>query len=214
VVNSNAYALAAQVRELGAEAWMLPTAGDDTAQIAERLEQALRADAVLTSGGVSAGDYDRVQPAFARAGVTLNFWKVAIKPGKPILFGTAGRVPVVGLPGNPVSAFVTFELFVKPALRRMAGHRAPYPVPIEVELEHPHRHSTGRTELARAALRMGPDARLRARLHPRQGSGSLPSLRAVDALVVLPAEIADFAAGERLKALPVRPLLFQEEPGM
>lgn len=212
VVNSNAYALAAQVRELGAEAWMLPSAGDDPVQIAERLSEGLRADAVLTSGGVSAGDYDLVQEAFARAGVALRFWKVAIKPGKPILFGSAGRVPVVGLPGNPVSAFVTFELFVKPALRRMAGQRAPYPVLIDVVLEHAHTHATGRTELARAALRSGPDRQLYARLHPRQGSGSLPSLLAVDALVVLPAQTEHFACGERVQAWPVRGFLFRDEP--
>jgi molybdopterin molybdotransferase len=212
LVNSNAYALAAQTREAGAEPWVLPIAGDRLEVIAERIAQALRADAVVSSGGVSVGEYDLVGDALARAGVEVRFWKVAIKPGKPIMFGMAGRVPVVGLPGNPVSAMVTFELFVKPALRRMAGHAAPYPALIQVELEHDHRHGTGRTELARASLHAVAGSLPRARLAAQQGSGSLPSMCGVDALVVLDADVAHFPAGQRLLAWPLRPTTYCAEP--
>jgi molybdopterin molybdotransferase len=212
IVNSNAYALAAQVRALGCEAWMLPAAPDRVDAIAARVREALRADVVLSAGGVSVGKYDLVGAAFEQAGVELKLWKVAMKPGKPQLFGVAGAVPVLGLPGNPVSALVSFEVFVRPALRRMLGHVAPYPALIEVELEHDHRHATGRVELARASLRRGDGGLLLARTHALQGSGSLPSMCGVDALLVLDAEVETFARGCRLRALPLRELANQHEP--
>jgi molybdopterin molybdotransferase len=212
LVNSNAYALAALVREAGAEPWVLPIASDREDEIAARIEQALRADAVVSTGGVSVGEYDLVGKALARSGVEVRFWKVAVKPGKPVMFGMAGRVPVVGLPGNPVSAMVTFELFVRPGLRRMAGHAAPYPALLRVELEHDHRHGTGRPELARARLRAGADGRLFARLHAQQGSGSLPSMSGADALVVLDADVERFSAGQLLPALPLRPVAYVGDP--
>jgi molybdopterin molybdotransferase len=204
IVNSNAYALSAQVLEAGAEPWVLPPAADRLEDIADKLSQALRADVVLSIGGVSVGQYDLVAPAFARAGIETKLWKVAIKPGKPLLFGMAGRVPVLGLPGNPVSAMVTFEMFVRPGLRRMQGSRTPYPALIEVELEHEHRHATGRTELARAVLRRDAAGPPLAQLHSHQGSGSLPSMCGVDALVVLDGATERFARGQKLLALPLR----------
>jgi molybdopterin molybdotransferase len=180
--------------------------------LGEKLEQALRADVVLSAGGVSVGDYDLVGQAFERAGIQGQLWKVAIKPGKPLMFGTAGRVPVLGLPGNPVSAMVTFEVFAKPGLRRMLGHAAPYSALIDVELAHDHRHSTGRIELARAHLHRSGDGRQLARLHALQGSGSLPSMCGVDALVVLDADRAHFARGTKLRALPLRNEHGQSDP--
>lgn len=212
LVNSNAYALAAQVRGAGGEPWVLPAAGDRLESIASGLEQALRADVVLSTGGVSVGDYDLVGEALKRAGVDVHFWKVAIKPGKPLLFGMRGHVPVVGLPGNPVSAMVTFEVFVRPALRRVAGHAAPYPALISVALEHDHRHATGRTEFARASLRADERGQAIARLHALQGSGSLPAMAGVDALVVLDADAERFTRGQQLLALPLRPTWFTRAP--
>jgi len=212
LVNSNAYALAALVREAGAESWILPIVGDREQDIAAHIQQALRADVVISTGGASVGEYDVLGKALLQAGVDLRFWKIAIKPGKPVLFGMAGRVPVVGLPGNPVSAMVTFELFVKPGLRRMSGHSAPYPALLRAELEHDHRHATGRPELARASLRVGADGRLCARLLARQGSGSLPSMCGADALLVLDADTESFAAGQSLPMLPLRPLVHSADP--
>jgi molybdopterin molybdotransferase len=201
IVSSNAYALATLVRDAGAEAWVLPPVADRLEEIAERLEQGLRADVLLSSGGVSVGDYDLVGQAFARAGIAIKLWKVAIKPGKPLVFGMHGRVPVLGLPGNPVSALVTFEIFVRPGLRKMLGHAAPYPRLIQVELEHDHRHATGRVELARARLEHADDGRVLARLHALQGSGSLPSMCAADALVILDAGVERFERGTQLQAV-------------
>jgi molybdopterin molybdotransferase len=212
IVNSNAYALAAQVEESGAVPWILPIARDRLDDIGDKLAQALRADVVLSAGGVSVGEYDLVARALEAAGVELKLWKVAIRPGKPLLFGTAGRVPVLGLPGNPISAMVTFEVFVKPGLRRMLGHAAPYPGLVQVELDRDHRHATGRTELARAQLVRHEDGRLIARLHSRQGSGSIPSMCGIDALVVLDAEVERYASGSRVRALVLRGTAGQREP--
>ncbi len=203
IVNTNAFALAALVQSAGAVPRVLPVAPDDADAITRALEDALRADVVLSTGGVSVGEYDFVHEALRRAGVTVDLWKVRIKPGKPITFGTRGRVPVVGLPGNPVSAAVTFEVFVRPGLRRMLGDPAPHPSPVVVELAEPHERKAGRIELARASLAR-EEGRLLARLSRLQGSGSLPSMVGADAVVILPAGRGRFEAGERLEALVLR----------
>jgi len=202
LVNSNAPMLAAAVREAGGVPRVLPRCADDPDVIEATLRQALKADVVLTTGGVSVGAYDFLHEVFDRVGVETHFWKIAVKPGKPVRFGMAGDVPVVGLPGNPVSAWVTFQVFVAPGLARMAGSLAPHPGPLPVRLAHAFERHPGRTELARAHLVLG-EAGYEATLLSLQGSGSLPSLVNVDALVVLPAEVGSFAQGERLWALPV-----------
>jgi len=163
----------------------------------------------LSVGGVSVGEHDHVGEAFARAGIERRFWKVAIKPGKPLLFATVDQTPVIGLPGNPVSAMVTFEVFVRPCLRRMAGHRRVFTAPTPVRLAHAHRHGTGRLEFARARVQV-QQGHWVAALHGLQGSGSLPSMVDVDALVMLPADREQFETGASLQALPLRPGLFQE----
>jgi molybdopterin molybdotransferase len=207
IVNSNAYALAAQVRDAGGEPWILPNVPDEMEATLATLREALRADVVLTCGGVSVGDYDLTKDAFAQLGIDADFWKVRIKPGKPLTFGRAGDgTPVVGLPGNPVSAMVTFDVFVRPGLRRMLGDPKPFPAPLRVVLAVDHRHGTGRTELARAFLEppAAPGELPRARPHRLQGSGSLPSVVGVDAYLILDGEQRDFPAGSELDALPIR----------
>lgn len=204
IVNSNAYALAAQVTEAGGDPWVLPIAPDVEGAIAERVREGLRADVLITVGGVSVGDYDLVHTVLAGAGVERRLWKVAIKPGKPVCFGVHGDVPVVGLPGNPIGAMITFEVFVRPALRRMLGDPRPHRAVHRVRLAHAHRHKPGRTELARAAFVDGGEGEGGARsvrLHSRQGSGSLPSMVGVDALVILPPDREAFEEGDELRAL-------------
>jgi molybdopterin molybdotransferase len=198
--NSNGYALAAAVESTGAEAWMLPIARDDADVIAATLQDAFTADVVLCCGGVSVGDYDLVADAVAKLGVRTVFHKVAMKPGKPLLFGLRGATPFVGLPGNPVSAWVGFEVFVRPCLRKMLGHTRVHTRSIMVTLGHAHTRSTGRMELARARFEPGTNP-IVAHLTAQQGSGSLPSIVGIDALVVLPPEIEHFALGDRLPAL-------------
>ncbi len=203
IINSNAYALAAQVREAGGEPVVLPNVGDELEATVRALEAGLGCDLVLTCGGVSVGAYDLVKQAFARVGIEADFWKVNIKPGKPLTFGRRGRTPVVGLPGNPVSAMVTFEVLVRPGLRTLLGDPRPYRVRNVARLAVEHRHETGRVELARATVAVR-EGQLYATPLRLQGSGSLPSMVGVDALVVLDEARELFAPGDRLATLLLR----------
>jgi molybdopterin molybdotransferase len=188
--------LAAQVIEAGAEPWLLPPVPDRLEAATAAIRQGLSADVLVIVGGVSVGEYDVVRDALAAAGVALAFWKISMKPGKPLAFATTGEVPVLGLPGNPVSAWVTFELFVRPGLRRMLGDPKPQRARRQVRIAAAIARSPGRTEFARARL----DGAL-AHLLPKQGSGSLPSLAQVDALVILPAESDALPADSELEAI-------------
>ena len=126
IVNTNAYAMAAQVEEAGGIPTVLPI-GEDTPEGLEiLLREALQADVVLTSGGVSVGDHDHVKPVMESLGVEMSFWKIRMTPGKPVAFGTFDGRPVFGLPGNPVSSMVTFEIFVRPALLKLQGRKDIY----------------------------------------------------------------------------------------
>ena len=208
IVDSNTYALAGALRQAGCVPLPLPIASDDPVLIAERVAQGLDADALLTVGGVSVGEYDFVSESLRAAGVAIQFHKVAIKPGKPLLFGTRGDTPVLGLPGNPASALVVFEIFVRPGLLRMQGIRSVHPQPIEVMLSAGFAHKPGRTEFVRAQLHVDAGVWV-ADAHANQSSGSLGSLAGHSALVIVPAERGDIAPGERLQAimtgLPRRP---------
>ncbi|ACY14441.1 molybdenum cofactor synthesis domain protein [Haliangium ochraceum DSM 14365] len=204
IVNSNAYALAAQVREAGGIPVDAGIAPDDPDILVARVRSALAADVLLTAGGVSVGDFDFVKDAFARAGVTMDFWKVAVKPGKPLAFGhTSDKRPVFGLPGNPVSSMLGFELFVRPLLLAMQGARSLDRPRATVTLASDYGKRPGRDHYLRARLRREGDV-LRAELHPRQGSAMLGSMVDIDALVIAPADSGDLPAGTRLEALLLR----------
>jgi len=205
IVSSNAYGLAAQVLAAGGEPWVLPTVRDTREDVARALRQALRADVIVLSGGVSVGDYDVVREGLADAGIVLGFWKVQMKPGKPVSFALHGNVPVLGLPGNPVSAWVTFELFVRPGLRKMLGDLSPHRSELQVRLAAELKRSPGRTEFARARL-IRDAAGFVAHLLSKQSSGALSSMVGVDALLELPAERDRLAAGELVRALLLRAL--------
>jgi molybdopterin molybdotransferase len=199
IVNSNGYMIAAQVLEAGGEPWMLPPVPDELEAATNAIRAGLRADALVLIGGVSVGEYDFVRDALAAAGVTLDFWKIRMKPGKPVAFGRAGTVPVLGLPGNPVSAWVTFELFVRPGLRRMLGDQTPQRARGRVRLAASIERRAGRTEFLRARL----DGAV-AHLFPRQGSGTIPSIAQVDALVIVPGESEHLPANSELSAILLR----------
>ncbi len=200
IVNSNAYALAAQVREAGGTPIHLGIARDDRAASVEKLREGLRADVLLSSGGVSVGDFDFVKEAFSDLGVDMGFWKVSMKPGKPLAFGVSeGRVPVFGLPGNPVSSMVSFEIFARPALLQMQGAARTERPRAQVVLTVPYAKKAGRTHFVRAILTRD-GAILEAKPHPRQGSGMLSSMIGIDALVEIPIEVGDVEAGTTLPA--------------
>jgi len=205
LIDSNAHCLAAAVREAGGVPTLLPLGADDADELTARVGEARSSSgALLSTGGVSVGEYDFLHEAFDRAGVEEVFWKVRIKPGKPVRFGMAGRVPVVGLPGNPVSALVTFEVFVRPGLRRMLGDPRPFRPMIDVELGHAMKAPARRTELARVCLEPGDGPLPRAVTRAHQGSGALTSLVALDALLVLPEGAGDLPAGARARAIDVQ----------
>lgn len=204
IIDSNSHAMAAAVREAGGEPLVLARVVDDRAAIAQAIARGLTCDALITTGGVSVGDHDLVHVALQDAGVENRFWKVKMKPGKPLAFGLGpSGAPVFGLPGNPVSAWVTFELFVRPALRRMQGDPRPLRRTVGVTLAAPIRHKPGRTEFVRASLEAREGSFTATPLRT-QSSGALVSMSGVDCLIVVPAEREDPAAGDTLQALLLR----------
>jgi len=193
IVESNGHALAAAVREAGGEPTLLPIAGDSPAALARGLAAARGHDVVITSGGVSVGARDLVRAAMARAGARLDFWRVAMRPGKPFTFGRWGAAAVFGLPGNPASTLVTFELFVRPALRRLAGLPAARRGAVG-RLASAQRKPPELTVFLRCRVRPGRGG-LRAEPLRTQASGDLTSAAGHDALAVLPAGRARLARG-------------------
>lgn len=196
LVDSSAHALHALVREAGGEPIYLGIAKDDPEDLAELLAEALAHDVAITTGGVSVGDRDHVRAALLAAGVTPELWKVAMKPGKPFSFGTCARAgratatPVFGLPGNPVSTVVAFELFVRPALLAMQGARDVARPRVPVRLAARYTKPAGRAHYLRAHVtREG--AGLVARVLAKQGSAMLSSLVAANALVEIPADTTE-----------------------
>ncbi len=181
IVESNGVVLAALARTAGADAWLTPLVEDDTRTLQRRLRQALDgADVVLTVGGVSVGTYDVVRESMTAIGAKVAFYKVAIKPGKPLTLGRLGSQLLLGLPGNPVSAQVTAALFVVPLLRQMQGDARAVAVPRSYLLGSPLKQKPGRRGFYRARLEG-------ARVMPlsRQGSGSVVSMAEAEALIMM-----------------------------
>jgi molybdopterin molybdotransferase len=184
--NSNAVALSALAARAGGEVVGADGVPDDRQATEAILADALaEADVVVVSGGVSVGPHDHVKPALAALGVEERFWRVALKPGKPVWFGTRGRALVFGLPGNPVSAVVCFLLFVRPALRALQG-APPLPAPGVARLAHEVPRNPARLEAVRVCLDTGEDGVARARTTGAQGSHLLSSLLGADALALVP----------------------------
>ena len=185
--DSNRHTLLALCDEAGFEAVDLGLAPDDEARIEAALRDGVaRCDAVLTSGGVSMGSFDFVKVVLDRIG-DMRWMQIAIKPAKPLAFGLVGEVPVFGLPGNPVSSMVSFELFARPALRRMGGHPSPDRPRRRAVVEGAlRRHPDGKVHFARVRLTVGDDGELRARSAGGQGSHQLSAMAGADGLAVLP----------------------------
>ncbi|MDQ7784192.1 MAG: molybdopterin molybdotransferase MoeA [Desulfomonilaceae bacterium] len=198
VICSNSYSLAAQVLECGAVPISLGIASDDDADQRSRITDGLRADVILTSGGVSVGKYDLVKDTLSQLGMKVKFWKVAMKPGKPLVFGTIGNKPVFGLPGNPTSAMISFEQFVRPALLKMMGHENLYRPLIEASLAEDMHISSGRLHLVRCKL-FERDGEMIALSTGNQSSGALRSMVLADGLMILPADKRPFARGDRVR---------------
>ncbi len=199
IYNSNAYALAAQVEEAGGIVTHQLHARDTPDALRAAFDACAGADVLITSGGVSVGDFDYVKAVFAERG-TVDFWRVAIRPGKPLAFGQWDTTLFFGLPGNPVSSMVTFELFVRPTLRRLAGQVHLTRPEVQVRLAEEVSHTPGRRSYQRAVV-TPQDGGYLARTTGAQGSGMLRSMVLANALLVLPPETAVFPAGTEAAAL-------------
>jgi molybdopterin molybdotransferase len=207
IFESNAHALAAAVREAGGEPHLLGIARDQPAALGRALRRARGADVLVTIGGVSVGDRDLVRSALEAAGTRVDFWRVAIRPGKPLLFGRLGRTLVFGLPGNPASALVDFELFARPALRALGGMTGSGRVRIRARLDAAQVKPADLLVCLRCrVVRRGEAAWVVA--HRTQVSGDLTSSAVVGGLALLPAGRTRIPRGAVVETI----LLAPEEP--
>ena len=203
IISSNGYTLHALVRAAGGEPVNLGVASDTPASLREHLTRAVGCDLVLTSAGVSVGEFDYTREVIASLGADMKFWRVRMRPGAPLGFGVLGSVPWIGLPGNPVSAMVTFELFVRPVVRRMLGHTRLFRRPVPVVLEERVTIGARLTHFLRAVVTTRDDGTVTARLTGPQGSGILTSMSRANALLVVPEDRPTVDAGAVLHAIPL-----------
>ena len=191
---SNAYMLSGLIQELGAVPLSLGIARDNRADIESKLAAAAAADLILTSGGVSMGDFDLIKDVMTGAGNRMEFWQVAMKPGKPLAFGFTGGVPTIGLPGNPASAMVSFYQFARPAILTLLGASMVYLPSVKARLITPIRKKTDRPHYVRGLLSSGTE--LSVRPSGEQGSGILSSMAAANCFIVIPKELELARAGD------------------
>jgi molybdopterin molybdotransferase len=208
IYNSNSYSLAALVLRYGGMPKILGVAADVEASLVNRLHLGLDADMLVTSGGVSLGDYDIVRDVLAKEGEVI-FWRVRQKPGKPLAFGMikalaegggVKKIPLFGLAGNPVSAMINFELFARPAMLKMMGRRNLAKPMIEAVIEEPIENSDGRRIFARAVVQKR-DGKYFARLTGPQGSGVLTSMALANGLVIVPEDTPGVNKGDLVQVI-------------
>ncbi|MFM8750491.1 gephyrin-like molybdotransferase Glp [Rhabdaerophilum sp.] len=205
--DANRAMLAGLLAARGIEIIDLGILPDDPGIMARALKDAAKAnDAILTSGGVSTGEEDHVKAAIEAAG-RLDFWRLAIKPGRPIAMGTLEGTPFLGMPGNPAAVFVTFLRFVGPVLDMLAGAKPLRPAPIPVPSGFDYRKKADRREYLRVSLAAGAGARMMAQRFPKDGAALISSLIAADALAELGEDITEIKAGETIHVLPLAGLL-------
>jgi molybdopterin molybdotransferase len=184
IVNSNSYSLAAQVLECGAIPVMLGISKDKKTDLQEKFKTALHSDVIISSGGVSVGDFDFVKNVMGEIGNAMHFWQVAMRPGKPLAFGAIEGVPLFGLPGNPVSAMVSFEQFVRPSLLKMQGHTKIFRQTIKAICAEDFQKQAGFKHFIRAIVKRDKDKYI-ATTTGDQGSGILKSMVTANALIVM-----------------------------
>lgn len=207
IYDSNRYTLHGMLTRLGVELLDLGVIRDDRAAIEQAFHDAsAMADVVITSGGVSVGEADFVKQTLDELG-QVDFWRIAMKPGKPLAFGRLGKALFFGLPGNPVSVMATFYQFVQPALRAMTGQSPGPAMTLRLPTETPLKKAPGRTDFQRGRLVRGDDGQLRVNSTGLQGSHVLTSMSQADCFIILPAECAGVAAGELVEVQPFSGLI-------
>ncbi len=208
IYDSNTYSVAALVLRYGGIPKILGIALDSEDSLVAGLRQGLEADMLITTGGVSVGDYDVVKDVLVKQG-EITFWTVRMKPGKPLAFGTikgvsregvARNIPLLGLPGNPVSSMITFELFARPAILKMMGKKNLAKPTVDAVIENPIVNSGGRRILARAIVEKR-GGQYFARLTGPQGSGILTSMTLANGLVIVPEDKTEVAAGDMVEVM-------------
>jgi len=202
IATSNSYTLHALIRRAGGIPIDLGLARDTRDSLREHLREARDADLLVTTAGVSVGDHDFVREVLAELGCDMKLWRIRMRPGAPLGFGLLRGMPWIGLPGNPVSTMVTFELFVRPAMRRLLGHRLPFRRTVPVCVAEPITLGPRLRHFLRAVVQPeGAGGALVARLTGPQGSGILTSMARANALLIVPEDRAVVAAGDTLPAL-------------
>jgi molybdopterin molybdotransferase len=200
VASSNTHTLAALVRQAGGEPVNLGLAVDTPESLREHLLRAEDCDLLVTSAGISVGEHDYLRSVLGELGAELRFWKLKMRPGAPVGFGVLGSMPWIGLPGNPVSTMVTFELFVRPAIRKMMGHALPFRRAVPVRVAEPIKLGPRLQHFLRAVV--APERNeLAVRLTGPQGSGILTSMVKANALLIVPEGQHETPAGAELTAL-------------
>ncbi len=203
IVSSNGYTLHALVRSAGGLPIDLGIARDDPVSLRDHLARASGCDLLITSAGVSVGEFDYTREVLSSLGAEMKFWRVRMRPGAPLGFGVLGGMPWIGLPGNPVSAMVTFELFVRPVVLRMLGHVRLFRRPVSVVMDEPVSIGARLTHFLRCIVSTRDDGVVTAKLTGPQGSGILTSMSRANALLVVPEERPRVEAGETLHAIPL-----------
>ena len=212
VASSNTHTLVALVKLAGGEPVNLGIARDSAESMREHFERASDCDLLVTTAGISVGEHDFVKPVLESLGAEIRFWKLRMRPGAPVGFGMLRGIPWVGLPGNPVSTMVTFELFVRPAIRKMAGHALPFRRSVPVRMAEQVILGPKLQHFLRGVVTEGPNG-TEARLTGPQGSGILTSMVKANALLVVPEGQQETRAGEVVQALPLHLPLHQADPG-
>jgi len=202
IVSANSITLAALVRVAGGEAVNIGIARDDLASMKQKLEQAVGCDLIVTSAGISVGDHDHVRDAITELGGTIAFWKVRMRPGAPLAFGSLRGVPWIGLSGNPVSAMVTFEVFVRPAIRKMRGVKDLFRRTIQVALGEPISLAAPLMHFLRVVITRAEGNTYVARMAGSQSSAVLTAMARSNALLVVPGDRLKLEPGELLTAIP------------
>jgi len=197
IINSNTYSISALVKEAGAIPIILGIARDDKKDLIAKIQKGLSADVIITTGGVSVGEYDYVKDALEATGAKIEFWKVAMRPGKPITFGTIKDKLIFGLPGNPVSCMISFEQFVRPALLKKMGHKHLYRPCLWATAKEDFQAKKNLTYFLRVRV-FCQDGELFATTTGNQGSGILRSMVQANGLMIVPPDKKKVKAGEKM----------------